>query len=136
MANSKKDKNTTATATNSNWMPDVVSHLEKLASANESGLIAAEQINALVKSDPLLKDKSAVALRGKLVSMGLYQKAEANTGGTGRSRPQKQELVNAIAILIGMDGDQADSLVKANFDTLNTLKNKLVSLSDRVNADQ
>jgi hypothetical protein len=77
--------------------------------------------------------KSAAAVRGKLVSMGLYEKGEHRAVG-GVNSTKKIEIVNAIEIFAGMNKGALDSLEKASKPQLEALSAVLANLSDRSNA--
>lgn len=73
--------------------------------------------------------KSAAAIRGKLVSMGIYQKGEPKAVG-GASSTRKIEIVNSIEILLSKPKGSFASLEKASKAELDTLAAALVALSD------
>lgn len=69
--------------------------------------------------DNIAKDlgKSVAAVRGKLVSLGIYQKAEAKAVG-GASQVRKGHLVRDIAKHMGVDVEKIESLEKARKEDL------------------
>lgn len=74
-----------------------------------------------MKELALMFGKSEAAVRGKLVSEGVYVKKEKATSAASRST--KGEYVNAIRILTGLTG--LDSLENANMKDLEKLSEYL-----------
>lgn len=88
--------------------------------------------------DTMIAGKTVAAVRSKLVSLGLYEKADPAAvkaaGGTAAQR--KIQIVSAIEILTGMPKDSLETLEKASKPQLEALAKALTLLSDRSNADQ
>lgn len=79
--------------------------------------------------------KTAAQIRGKLVSMGIYQKGEPKAVG-GASQTRKLHIVNSIEILLSQKKGAFASLEKASKAELDALAAALVALSDSKAADQ
>lgn len=75
-------------------------------------------------------NKTVNQIRGKLVSMGIYEKGEAKSVGNA-SGTRKIEIVNAIEILLSKNKGSFASLEKANKIELESLCNALTALSDK-----
>lgn len=112
----------------SNWTDAQVAQLEK-------AYIGAECNGNL---DTLIAGKTAAAVRSKLVSLGLYEKADpaAAKAAAGTAAQRKIQIVNAIEILTGCGKGTLDTLEKASKPQLEALAKALTLLSDRSNADQ
>lgn len=85
--------------------------------------------------EALCSGKTAPAIRSKLVSLGIYEKADAvkkpvTEGGTGR----KIEIVNAVEIFAGLAKGSLASLEKAAKGELELLAKRMTELSDQYNA--
>lgn len=64
--------------------------------------------------------KSVAAVRGKLVSLGIYQKQEPRAVG-GASAVRKMALVRELATSMGVEVAEVESLEKAKKETLDLL---------------
>lgn len=107
---------------------------EKLESQLEGmGEITNDQCKELAAT-PEFEGKSAAAIRGKAVTMGIYKKAEATAKST-RTRPQKSQLVDAVGTLLSAPEGTLDSLEKANYQALEFISEALIKLSDSRDAD-
>lgn len=94
------------------------------------GQNSAEQIQALLPS------KSVAAIRGKLVSLGIYEVAEATATG-GKDKPAKKlAIVGTIETLLSMPSGSLASLDKASKQELTKLAEQLVLISERQAADR
>jgi hypothetical protein len=83
--------------------------------------------------------KTVAAIRSKLVSLGMYKKADATTAKTadGKAQPAKKlAIVGTIEILLGLPAESLNSLEKASKAELQRIADQLVSLSERQAADQ
>lgn len=112
----------------SNWTDAQVSQLEKAYTGSEC--------NASL--DTMIAGKTAAAVRSKLVSLGLYEKADpaAAKAASGTAAQRKVQIVSAIEILTGMPKNSLETLEKASKPQLEALAKALTQLSDRSNADQ
>ena len=82
--------------------------------------------------------KTVAAIRSKLVSLGMYKKADATTAKTadGKAAPAKKlAIVGTIEILLGLPSESLTSLEKASKAELQRIADQLVSLSERQAAD-
>lgn len=83
----------------------------------------------------LCAGKTAAEIRGKLVSLGLYEKSDAPKTVGGKPAAKKIEIVNGIEILLSMPKGSLESLEKAAKPQLDALAATLVKMSDRQQAD-
>jgi hypothetical protein len=114
-----------APAKSSTWSDAQVAQLEKAYMGSESN----------GSLDTMIAGKTAAAVRSKLVSLGLYEKA-APTSKTGAPvGERKGDLVKAIEILTGVKTGMLDTLEKASKPQLAALAEALTKLSDRDNAE-
>lgn len=93
---------------------------------------------ALVKDPDFAKaGKSIAMIRGKAISLGIYQKSDPSSKPAGTvAKPQKQQLVDAIATLVSAPKSSLDSLVKGNREALELLNNQLIAMSEQANLKQ
>lgn len=112
----------------SNWTDAQVEQLEKVYTGAEC--------NGNLEN--LIAGKTAAAVRSKLVSLGLYEKADpaAAKAAAGTAAQRKVQIVTAIEILAGCKKGELDTLEKASKPQLEALAKALTLLSDRSNADQ
>lgn len=92
-----------------NWAETTVAELTEKYTAGKSVDELAQELG-----------KSSAAIRGKLVSLGIYQKAEARTVG-GASQVRKGHLVRDIAKRMGVELSKVESLEKARKEDLELL---------------
>lgn len=90
--------------------------------------------DALAELGKQFDNKTAVAIRGKLVSLGIYEKGEPKAVG-GASSTRKSQIVTGIEILASMKKGSLESLEKASKPQLEALADALKNLSERHNAD-
>lgn len=82
--------------------------------------------------------KTVAAIRSKLVSLGLYKKAEATAAKTadGKAAPAKKlAIVGTIETLLGLPAESLNSLEKASKGELQRIAEQLVLISERQAAD-
>lgn len=86
----------------------------------------------------LIPSKSVAAIRSKLVSLGMYKKADpAAKTAEGKPAPAKKlAIVGTIETLLGLPAESLNSLEKAAKGELQKLAEQLVMLSERQAADQ
>ena len=99
---------TTKTVKAVNWSAETV---EKLTAA-----YTGDNVEQLAKDF----GKSVAAVRGKLVSLGIYQKQEPRAVG-GASAVRKMALVRELATSMGVEVAEVESLEKAKKETLDLL---------------
>ena len=83
--------------------------------------------------------KTVAAIRSKLVSLGLYKKAEATAAKTADGKPapaKKLAIVGTIETLLGLPAESLNSLEKAAKGELQRIAEQLVLISERQAADQ
>ena len=116
-----------ATKKASNWTDAQVAQLETAYTGSECN----------ANLDTMIAGKTAAAVRSKLVSLGLYEKADPAAAKAGTAAGQRKvQIVTAIEILTGMPKDSLETLEKASKPQLEALAEALTKLSDRSNADQ
>lgn len=82
--------------------------------------------------------KTVAAIRSKLVSLGLYKKAEATAAKTADGKPapaKKLAIVGTIETLLGLPAESLNSLEKAAKGELQKIAEQLVLISERQAAD-
>lgn len=87
----------------------------------------------------LIPSKSVAAIRSKLVSLGMYKKADPKAKATadGKAAPAKKlAIVGTIETLLGLPAESLNSLEKAAKGELQKIAEQLVMLSERQAADQ
>lgn len=93
------------------------------------------------KLGDLVAGKSVAMCRSKLVSLGLYKKADETAAlkpdGTATAKKLgKTQLVSAIEILLSMPVDSLNTMEKASKGQLEALAATLAKLSNKAAADQ
>lgn len=111
-------ENMTATINTSGWTTEQAQELEVLW--QESGNI---------ESVATCLNRSVHSVRGKLVSMGLYKKAE--TAATTGTRVTKAMLVQDIADTLSIEAEAIEDLAKARKGSLETILNALNTMAER-----
>lgn len=96
---------TTKNAKAVNWTDETVAKL------------TTEYTGSNLKELAVALGKSEAAVRGKLVSLGIYQKQEPRSVG-GASAVRKMALVREVANAMGVEVAQVESLEKAKKETL------------------
>jgi hypothetical protein len=120
------DKNTAPKKSASTWSDAQVKQLETAYTGSEC--------NASL--DNMIAGKTAAAVRSKLVSLGLYEKADPTAKAAASVASRKPSIVKAIEILVGVKTGELETLEKASKPQLEALAAALTKLSDRSNADQ
>lgn len=116
---------TPAAAASKNWDEPAEQKLRDLYA--EKG--QPSDTDTLTEIGKLLGGKTAAAVRGKLVSLGIYQKGEPKAVG-GASSTRKSQIVTGIEVLASMPKGSLESLEKASKPQLEALA---AALSQRVN---
>lgn len=116
----------TPAAKSGNWSESDLKSLEAYKGDNSSEALQA-----------LCKGKSVAAIRSKLVSLGVYKKADpAAKTADGKAQPAKKlAIVGTIEILLGLPAESLNSLEKASKAELQKIADQLVNISERQAAD-
>lgn len=118
---------TKTTVKASNWPQADLDKLQAYTGDN-----SAEALQALNPA------KTVAAIRSKLVSLGLYKKADPATAKTaeGKAAPAKKlAIVGTIETLLGLPAESLNSLEKAAKGELQKIAEQLVLISERQAAD-
>lgn len=78
--------------------------------------------------------RKVASVRSKLVSLGVYKKAERKTK-TGERIESKDSIVEDIAEMVGVDSESFESLAKANKTVLKALRTSLEAMQDADEAE-
>ena len=120
---------TTATKAQPNWSD---AQLEKFANANDRGGKIDKAGIAILLTDPLFKGvKTDKMIQGKLVSMGMYKKAEESKRPSGVSGVRKPQIVRGIEALTGIEKEGLETLEKGSKPHLERLLEVLKAQSDQ-----